>query len=97
MLNDFLLFTCPTIGRPKILDLHRDSCAAENKKNIMLGYFMTRVGLCYHDEVLWHFMAVGHTRFRPDRGFGNIRKHVGRRLDVINVEEMHKAISESSK
>lgn len=47
-------------------------------KKISLSYFMSRVGLGYHNWNAWHFMNVGHTKFKFDEEFGNICKHVGR-------------------
>lgn len=42
-------------------------------------------------------MTVGLTKFRNDQAFENLRKHVGRRIGVLSIEEMHKAITESPK
>lgn len=34
---------------------------------------MVRVAHGYHERIEWNFMEVGHTKFRPDEGFGAIR------------------------
>lgn len=96
MLNHFLQVTCAPIGQARKLFLHSDSCTGQNKNNILLGYFMLRVAHGYHDEIIWQFMAVGHTKFRPDEGFGLIRTYVDGRADVLSMEEMRVAIENSS-
>lgn len=57
---------------------------------------MLRVAHGYHDEIIWQFMAVGHTKFRPDEGFGNIRRFVDGRVDIFSMKEMMEAIENSS-
>ena len=39
----------------------------------------------------------GHTKFRPDEGFGHIRRYVGRRVDAFSMNELADAITASSK
>lgn len=96
MLNHYLGCVCPLVGRANSLNLHSDSCTGKNKNNIVLGMLMTRVGLGFHEYIDWNLMTVGHTKFRPDEGFGHIRKHVGRRVDVMSMTGMQRAIKESA-
>lgn len=41
-------------------------------------------------------MEVGHTKFRPDEGFGHIRQHVGSHVDALNMFELKQQINDSS-
>ena len=96
MMHHFLSKTCPLVGNAKVLHLHSDSCTGQNKNNFVLGYYMLRVAHGHHDEILWHFMAVGHTKFRPDEGFGLIRQHVDGRANILCFDDMKRAIEHSS-
>jgi len=96
MLHHFFSVTSPSIGKARRLFLPSDSCIGQNKNNILLGYFMLRVAHGYNDKIIWQFMAVGHTKFRPDEGFGNIRRFVDGRVDILSMKEMMKAIENSS-
>lgn len=96
MLHHFFSNTSQAIGHPEKLFLHSDSCVGQNKNNIVLGYYMLRVALGYHEEVVWQFMTVGHTKFRPDEGFGQIRCFVDGRADILCMEEMKEAIELSA-
>jgi len=96
MLNHFFTKTNAPIGRSETLFLHSDSCTGQNKNNIVLGYFMLRVALGYHENIIWQFMAVGHTKFRPDEGFGLIRTYVEGRANIMSMTEMKEAIEASA-
>lgn len=61
------------VGRCEELYVHRASCTGQSKTIILLGYYGFRVHLGYHDKVFLKLMTVGHTKFGPDRVFGNIR------------------------
>lgn len=37
------------------------------------------------------FYAVGHTKFRPDEGFGSIRQHIDSRVDMFSMCDMQAA------
>lgn len=58
------------LERAKIMYHHSDCRTRENNNHIFPGYLTLPHGL--NDEVMWQFMAVGHTKFRPDKGFGAI-------------------------
>lgn len=47
-----------------------------------------RVALRHHDEVVWNFMTVGHTKFRPDEGFGQIRCQIESQEMFFSLEEL---------
>jgi len=96
MLDHFFEVVNTRLGKAEVLHLHTDSCTGQNKNNIVLGYLMLRVGHGLHDEIVWHFMEVGHTKFRPDEGFGNIRQHVGIRSNVLSIGELVSAIEASA-
>lgn len=89
MLHHFFTSTSPAVGHARNLHLNSDSCAGQNKINILLG-------LGYHKTSIWSFMTVGHTKFHPDEGFGNIRQYVGRRVHVFCMDDLAVAIKDSS-
>lgn len=66
------------------LHLYSDSYAGKNKNYIVLGYFITMMGLVLHDYIDWYFMTIGHTKFLPDEGFGHIR-HLGLIVDLFSM------------
>lgn len=51
----------------------------------------------FHDKILWDFMSVYHTKFHPVEGFGHIRKHVGRRVNVQRMTELMTVIKKSAR
>lgn len=81
ILHNYVEVTVPMFGRDEAL--HRHWCAEQKKNNIGLGYFMSTVGLIFKKSIEKHFMAAGSTKFRPDEGFGHIRKYVGRPVDAF--------------
>ena len=83
LLHHLLEYTLSQFGHAKTLDLNSDSSTGQNKNNIMVGYFVTRVALGFHDFIRWKFMMVGHTKFRPDEGFGHTRSFVERHVDAF--------------
>lgn len=44
---------------------------------------------------MWQFMAVGHTKFRPDEGFGQIRRHIDGHSNILSILELKEAIIDS--
>lgn len=96
MLDYFFRVNCPYLGTSRVINLHSDSCTGQNKNNIVLGYFMLRVAHNMHDEIIWNFMEVGHTKFRPDEGFGCIRRHVENKCNILSMSEMVEAVKESA-
>lgn len=92
MLHHFLSNIIREVGHAKLLHLHSDLCSRQ-KNNIVLGYFMCRVGHGYHDKLVWHFMSVVHTKFRPEVGSGCILRHVWQRIDILS---MHDSVISSS-
>ena len=57
---------------------------------------MLRVAHGYHEEIIWNFMEVGHTKVRPDEGFRIIRQHVEGRSDVLCMNDMVNEIENSA-
>lgn len=84
------------MGRAQSLHLHSDSFTVENKNRIVLSYFISKLGLGYHDSIGWNFMTVGHTKCRPDEGFSNIFKHVSRRVEIFSIDQLCASINHSS-
>ena len=61
------------VNSARKLAVYTDSCSGQNRNKFMHAYFIHRICAGYHDEISWNFMAVGHTKFSPDRGFALIR------------------------
>lgn len=57
---------------------------------------MMRVAQGFHDEILWQFMSVDHTKCRPDEGFGPVRKHIGALFNFLSMTEILEALEGSS-
>ena len=61
------------VGKQKIL-LQADNCVGQNKNNILMQYLMWRIMTGRSNCIEISFMIVGHTKFAPDRFFGQIKK-----------------------
>lgn len=49
---------------------HADNCVAQNKNNIVIGYFIWRIINGLHESITLSFLPVGHTKFSCDWAFG---------------------------
>lgn len=77
-LNYYLSTVCLHSGNEVDVYVHMDSCAGQNKNNIILfhSYFMLRVlNECYRSVTL-EYMTFGHTIFSPDRIFGHMKQRL---------------------
>jgi len=74
---------------------HGDNCCAQNKNNILMGYFNWRVLSNLHESITMSFLPVGHTKFSPDPAFG-IFKSKFRRSNVNNLTEMAQVVVDST-
>lgn len=77
-------------GEAEHLYVYTDSCGGQNRNKYLYSYLIQRVIAGYHEKVTWCFLAVGHTKFSPDRSFGLIRgclsKHTVISLpDLLNL------------
>lgn len=72
MLSFFLNCACPLLGSASTLYLNSDSCTGKNKNNFVRDVLILRVSHGYYEEMWWHFMEVGHTKFRPDQVLGTL-------------------------
>jgi hypothetical protein len=91
-LHDFLLNH--SLGE-KHAFFHGDNCCAQNKNNILMGYFLWRVMNDLHHSITMSFLPVGHTKFSPDPAFG-VFKSKFRRSDVNNLTELAKVVEDST-
>lgn len=96
MIHHFFSSTCPMLVSAKIMHLHSDSCTGQNKNNNALGYLMMSAEHRLNDEIMSHFMAAEHTKFRIDEGFGAVRKHVSVRANVLSLPELQAEIEGST-
>lgn len=76
IIHRFLSNISHEVGHGKVLHLHSGSCAHQKKNNSVLGYFMCRVVHGYGDEIVWHYISVGHAKWSPDEILGFIRRHL---------------------
>lgn len=85
-------YSSPTVGRLKSLNLQTTSCNGQNKKNIVLGYFMTGVELEYHENIHWYFLNAVHKTFSRDKWLKHIRKYVSCSVDQFSMDNLRKQI-----
>jgi hypothetical protein len=69
------------------LYINADSCVGQNKNQFILAYLMWRVKQRFHSTIDFHFMEVGHTKFRPDEGFGQLKRHIETQ-NVISMKDL---------
>ena len=73
-LHDFLL--SHGLGE-KHAFFHGDNCCAQNKNNILMGYFLWRIMNNLHESITMSFLPVGHTKFSPDSAFEFLKPNFG--------------------
>ena len=54
--------------------LHADNCGGQNKNDTVIQYLLWRIINGYHQNISYHFMIAGHTKFQVDGCFGLIKK-----------------------
>ena len=94
MLHYYFNMISRAVGRVAHLHLYSDSCSGQNRNNILLLYLFARVHQGKHDLFRWRFMAVGHTKFSPNHGFGLVR--MKKVCDTYTLEDVTRMISEST-
>ncbi|POM76748.1 Hypothetical protein PHPALM_5979 [Phytophthora palmivora] len=62
----------------KHLIVYADNCSGQNKNNHVIKYFLAQVQMGVFERIDYKFYVKGHTKNSCDRGFGHIRRHVGR-------------------
>lgn len=63
----------------------------QNKNNAMIQYLLWRVLSGKHSSVTLNFMLAGHTKFSPDRHFGNF-KSLYRKTFVSSLPDLAEVI-----
>lgn len=74
---------------------HGDNCCAQNKNNMLMGYFLWRVLNNMNETITMSFLPVGHTKFSPDPAFG-ILKAKFRRSTINNLNELVQVVNDST-
>jgi hypothetical protein len=90
MVHHYLEFKLPSCQH---LLMHADNAVGQNKNNIVLGYLAWRILSGRNRTIRLSFMLPGHTKFAPDRFFGQIKK-LYRRTSVstlIDIEDVVKS------
>jgi len=77
------------------LVVYTDSCSGQNRNKYVHAYLMHRVLAGYHEEISWNFMAVGHTKFSPDRGFALVR-NAQKKHDIHTIHDWISIINDIS-
>ncbi|EGZ22429.1 hypothetical protein PHYSODRAFT_249657 [Phytophthora sojae] len=77
MLQHFIRTVLLPAGK-KHLIVYADNCSGQNKNNHVIKFFLTQVQMGVFDRIDYKFFVKGHTKNSCDRGFGHIRRHVGR-------------------
>jgi hypothetical protein len=85
----------PRVGNAKQLMVYTDSCSGQNRNKFVHAYFVHRVCAGFHEEICWNFMAVGHTKFSPDRGFALIRNAQAKH-DIYTMDDWLKLVNNIS-
>ena len=85
---DSKLPTCPH------LLIHADNAVGQNKNNIVLDYLAWRVSTGRNRSIKLSFMLPGHTKFAPDRFFGQVKK-LYRRTSVSTLYEIEEVVRNS--
>lgn len=62
-----------SMPKTRHLVLQADNCSSQNKNNYMLKFCMMLIEKGIVELIDLRFMAVGHTKFSPDRHFGSIK------------------------
>jgi hypothetical protein len=70
-------YVCNILGNVKSLVVYADNCAAQNKNQYVIAYFSYLVKVMKQfNEIDFHFLISGHTKFSPDSHFGNIKRRI---------------------
>ncbi|GMF27605.1 unnamed protein product [Phytophthora lilii] len=78
MLQHFIDAVLLPAGKKKHLVVYADNCSGQNKNNFVIKFFLAQVQMGMFERIDYKFFLKGHTKSSCDRGFGHIRKHVGR-------------------
>lgn len=79
----------------KTAEIHVDNCGAQNKNSTFLWYYMWRVMSGLHEEINYHFLLPGHTKFAPDWCFGLLKQRT-RRTFISSLFDIATAVEESA-
>lgn len=75
--------------------IHADNCAAQNKNNIFLWYYLWRVMTGRHHDIEYNFLIAGHTKFSPDWCFGLLKQKT-RKTFISSLFDIARAVEESA-
>lgn len=81
-------------GNAQHLYVYTDSCGGQNRNKFVYSYFIHRVLAGFHDQITWCFLAVGHTKFSPDRSFGLVRSLLSKHT-IISLPDLLTCINEN--
>ena len=79
----------------KVLQLHCDNCAGQNKNTTTILYFGWRVMMGLNTSCSISFMIVGHTKFGPDWFFG-LLKNKYRKTQVSSMRQIASVVKDST-
>ncbi|KAE9050061.1 hypothetical protein PR001_g2737 [Phytophthora rubi] len=85
MLQHFIRTTILPSGKKKLV-VYADNCSGQNKNNLVIKFLLAQVQLGLFERVDYKCFVKGHTKNSCDRGFGSIRKHVGRQ-DLSTMDQ----------
>ena len=75
--------------------IHADNCAAQNKNNIFLWYYLWRVMTGRHHDIEYNFLIAGHTKFSPEWCF-SLLKQKTRKTFISSWFDRARAVEESA-
>ena len=79
----------------KTAEIHADNCGAQNKNSAFLWYYMWRAMSGLHEEINYHFLLPGHTKFAPDWCFGLLKQRT-RRTFISSLFDIATSVEESA-
>lgn len=77
------------------LTIYADNCVGQNKNNFVVKFLLALAHMGDFEDVALKFFIKGHTKNAVDRGFGHVRKKLGR-ADVYTMEQLLKVVSSAS-
>ncbi|GMF51719.1 unnamed protein product [Phytophthora fragariaefolia] len=94
MLQHFIRTTILPSGKKKLV-VYADNCSGQNKNNLVIMFLLAQVQMGLFERVDYTFFVKGHTKNSCERGFGHIRKHVGRQ-DLWTMDQVVAAVTASA-
>ncbi|KAE9291048.1 hypothetical protein PF001_g19333 [Phytophthora fragariae] len=94
MIQHFIRTVLLPAGKMHLI-VYADNCSGQNKNNYVIKFFLAQVQMGVFERIDYKFFVKGHTKNSCDRGFGHIRRHVGR-ADCWKMDHIVSAVNEAA-